>query len=245
MDNDVLGMVAMQHQFGPGKAVKMKNQVGVAAATSILFSVTAVAPASAIDNIQLLGVQETFMVNGTLIGYTVTGLSPSADAVPYPVAGRLYEAMVTAEALQGTVTPVVPDFNARAESGSNYPVLANVSSLSGAPLGQGGSTTGKIYFDVVGDVPNSVVYNDGSHDILGWIQPPSIPPAESSGGGSGGSEGVTGPTGGNGSEGVTGSTGPNEAVPNTTATENGNGGSSGGNVGSGVGPGPGSGRGGR
>ena len=32
----------------------------------------------------------------------------------------------------------------------------------------GGSSTGKIYFDVVGDVPNSVVYNNGDHDLPGW-----------------------------------------------------------------------------
>jgi len=194
--------------------VKIKKLAGTVAATSIMFSVGAVAPASATDNIRLFGVQETFMANGTVIGYTVTGLMPSVDVVPYPVAGRLYEAPVTAEALQGTVIPVVPNFNARAESGANYRVLANVSSLSGAPLGQGGSTTGKIYFDVVGDVPNSVVYNDGSHDILGWIQTPGISPAEVAPGGSSG--------GGGGSEGVTGSTRPNQASPQTPAGEGGN-----------------------
>ena len=33
----------------------------------------------------------------------------------------------------------------------------------------GGSTTGKLYFDVVGDTPNSVVYNDGVQDLLVWV----------------------------------------------------------------------------
>ena len=28
---------------------------------------------------------------------------------------------------------------------------------------------GKLYFDVVGDVPNSVVWNDGTRDILAWV----------------------------------------------------------------------------
>jgi hypothetical protein len=107
---------------------------------------------------------------------------PSADAVPYPVAGQLYEATVKADALVGTVTPFVPFFNARAESRANYRVLANVSNIGG-PIGQGGSTTGKVYFDVVGDVPNSVVFNNGAEDILGWIQPPAVaeelaPPAK-------------------------------------------------------------------
>jgi len=206
--------------------VKLRH-VAAVVATTITLCVGAAAPAFAIDNIRPFGVQETFMVNGALIGYTVTGLTPSSDPVPYPTAGRLYEATVTADALQGTVFPVVPDFNARAESGTNYPVLAGVSSLSGAPLGEGGSTTGKIYFDVVGDAPNSVVYNDGSHDILGWIQPPGISAAETPGGSTNASTGSqdnasTGSPGtSDNSQGVTGSTGPNEASPNVTAPSTG------------------------
>ena len=30
-------------------------------------------------------------------------------------------------------------------------------------------TQGARYFDVVGDVPNSVVYNDGSQDLMAWF----------------------------------------------------------------------------
>jgi Domain of unknown function (DUF1942) len=120
-------------------------------------------------------VQETLKdMNGPLIGYTVTGLMQAADPVPYRAAGRLYEATVTANALVGTVSPAPPWFNARAENGNNYPALANVSSLSGATIGQGGSTTGKVYFDVVGDAPNSVVFNNGFEDILGWVEPPAV-----------------------------------------------------------------------
>ena len=102
---------------------------GVAAST-IMFGFGAVAPAWATSNIQVLGVQETVKdINGPLTGYTVTGLMPSSDPVPYPV-------------------------------------------------GQGGSSTGKVYFDVVGSTPNSVVYNNGFEDILGWIQPPGLAPEE-------------------------------------------------------------------
>ena len=36
----------------------------------------------------------------------------------------------------------------------------------------GGAVPGKLYFDVVGDVPNSVVYNDGVQDLLTWIPGP-------------------------------------------------------------------------
>jgi Domain of unknown function (DUF1942) len=153
--------------------VQFTKLAGAVAATAVLFSVGAVAPASATSNLQLLGLQETLKdLDGPLIGYTVTGLMPSADPVPYPVAGRLYEATVKADALAGTVTPAVADFNARAENGANYRVLETVSSLSEAPIGPGDSTTGKVYFDVVGDAPNSVVFNNGFEDILGWVTPP-------------------------------------------------------------------------
>ena len=161
--------------------MKIRKVAGAVAATAIMFSIGAPAPASAADNMKLFGVQETLIDYGlgTEIGYTVTGLMPTADVIPHPVSGRLYEATVNAVALQGTVTPVVPFFNARAISGHNYRVIANVwtpQGLSGAALPQGASTTGKIYFDVVGDVPNSVLYNDGSHDLLGWVDPPVAVP---------------------------------------------------------------------
>jgi hypothetical protein len=125
------------------------------AATTIMFGFGAVAPAWATSNIKELGVQETVKdINGPLTGYTVTGLMPSSDPVPYPVAGRLWEATVKTDALVGTVVPAPALFNARAENGDNYRSLANVASLGG-PVGQGGSSTGKVYFDVVGSTPNT------------------------------------------------------------------------------------------
>ena len=170
------------------------------AATTIMFGFGAVAPAWATSNIKELGAQETIKdINGPLTGYTVTGLMPSSDPVPYPVAGQLYEATVKADALVGTAMPAVWDFNARAERGANYPALATVSSLSAAPIGQGGTTTGKVYFDVIGDVPNSVVFNNGIEDILGWIQPPGISPGGSPTGGDGASTDTSGGAPGAGS----------------------------------------------
>jgi hypothetical protein len=184
------------------------------AATSIMFGFGAVAPAWATSNIQVLGVQETVKdINGPLTGYTVTGLMPSSDPVPYPVAGRLYEATVKTDALVGTVVPAPALFNARAENGDNYRSLANVASLGG-PVGQGGSSTGKVYFDVVGSTPNSVVYNNGFEDILGWIQPPGLAPEELAPAASGG---------GSSSAGGEGSTGPNQASPDTSGGEIGGG----------------------
>jgi hypothetical protein len=69
----------------------------------------------------------------------------------------LYEANVTNE---GGV-PIAALFNARAESGANYRFI-------------GGGIPGNIYFDVVGDIPNSVVYNDAVQDLLVWVSPTPI-----------------------------------------------------------------------
>ncbi len=193
--------------------MKTKAFAGAVAVSAALVGFGGVPHAWATSNLQLFGVQETLRnLNGPLIGYTVTGLMPSGDPVAYPVAGSLYEATVKADALEGTVVPFVPFFNARAESGQNYRVLEGVSNIGG-PIGQGGSTTGKIYFDVVGDVPNSVVLNDGAEDILGWVSPPGIAPAEIAPPASGGS--------GGGDEGSAGSTGPDQASPNTSGGETG------------------------
>jgi hypothetical protein len=65
---------------------------------------------------------------------------------------------------------LVPLFNARAESGQSYPVIGG----GVAPAPPGGQTNGTLYFDVVGDTPNSVVYNDGTQDLLVWVSPKPI-----------------------------------------------------------------------
>ncbi len=60
--------------------MKIKHVAGAVATTAVLFSFGGVPPASATSNIQLFGEQETLKdLNGPLIGYTVTGLMPSAD----------------------------------------------------------------------------------------------------------------------------------------------------------------------
>jgi Domain of unknown function (DUF1942) len=150
------------------KVRKLAAPVGIAAIT-ISIAASTVIPASAANNIKPFGQQETLNDYGTgapMIGYTVTGLNPSSDAVPHN--GQLYEATVTVEGLGGWATPIVPMFNARAESGENYRVI--VGAPGGPPAAPpGGSSTGKLYFDVVGDVPNSVVYNDGTQDLLVWV----------------------------------------------------------------------------
>lgn len=129
-----------------------------AAAIAISIATGVAGPASAADNIKPFGQPETLLdwaTGAPMITYTVMGLNPSSDAVPHN--GQLYEAPVIVDA-RGAI-PMVSMFNARAESGANYRVI-------------GGTAPGKLYFDIVGDVPNSVVYNDGVRDLLVWIPGP-------------------------------------------------------------------------
>jgi hypothetical protein len=161
--------MASAHEWGVNvKVKKLAAPVGVVAVAIAAAGITAF-PASAANNIKPFGQQETLNDNVTgapMIGYTVTGLHPSSDAVFHN--GQLYEATVTVDGLGGWATPLVPLFNARAEGGDNYRVIANA---PGGPAAAppGGSSTGKLYFDVVGPVPNSVVYNDGVQDLLAWV----------------------------------------------------------------------------
>lgn len=160
--------------------VKIKELAGAVAAATVMFSVGSVAPASAAVP-QVFGLQQTVTgPEGGEIGYTVTKFSPSGDAIPYPVSGQLYEVTVRADALNGMPTPAVQAFSAQSESGQNYPALAGVwtpQGLSGATLLPGGHANGKVYFDAVGEPPTSVVYNGGG-EMLTWIEPPTVPPAE-------------------------------------------------------------------
>ncbi len=104
--------------------------------------------------------------------WKISNLKPSTDTIPgYPVAGTLWEATASVRAAKGTVTPIIPDFNARAAGGVNYPVLwqaATTDGISGATIPQGVKSTGKLYFDVTGPAPTQVVYNNGVSDLLVW-----------------------------------------------------------------------------
>jgi Domain of unknown function (DUF1942) len=123
--------------------------------------------------------------------WTITGLKPSSDVIPYPVAGTLWEATATDEAVMGGVTPIVSNLNARAGNGENYQALFGVATPQGvnpATLAQGQKTSGKVYFDVIGAAPISVVYNAGGVDVLVWAGMPA--PARTGGGGTASSAGT-------------------------------------------------------
>lgn len=164
------------------KIATSKNLMVAAAAASVsvLYAPAAIADDSV--NHSLGSAAE--LTNGDVVqAWTVSDLKPSSDAIPYPVAGTLWEATATDHAVRGTVTPIVSNLNARARSGQTYRVLFGVATPQGvnpSTLPQGQKTTGKVYFDVTGDAPDSVLYNAGGPDLVVWVQPPPAPPRSSS-----------------------------------------------------------------
>lgn len=148
----------------------------VAAAGSVGFMIGA-PPATADATTQTLGSQGKLVdaAGNVVQSWTVNDLKPSSDVIPHPVYGALWEATATDEAVQGGATPIVSNLNARARSGETYRVLFGAATPQGvnpATLAQGEKTSGKVYFDVTGDKPDSVVYNAGGQDLLVWVQAP-------------------------------------------------------------------------
>jgi Domain of unknown function (DUF1942) len=149
------------------KVTKLAAPLGVAAVA--IGIVAAAPPASAISNIKPFGQQERLndAAGNPMIGYTVKDLVKSSDPVPHN--GQLYAATLVVDSTGVWAYPMVGMFNARSQGGDNYRVIANAGPDAAPP---GGSSTGTLYFDVVGPEPNSVVYNDGVQDLLGWIPGP-------------------------------------------------------------------------
>jgi hypothetical protein len=142
--------------------VKITNALAAAAAVAAAGSVgiIGVPIASADDATTTIGSQAKLVDGNGVQGWTITNLKTSTDAIPYPVAGTLWEATATDEAIEGGATPIVSNLNARAKSGQTYRVLFGVATPQGvnpATVAQGEKTTGKVYFDVTGDTPDSVV----------------------------------------------------------------------------------------
>ncbi len=105
--------------------------------------------------------------------WSVSDLRASTDTAPgYPLAGRLWEATASVEALTGAVTPMIPNVYAVSASGERYQVLwqvASPSSIPGATISQGDTSTGKVYFDVTGADPIAVIYtNGGAMPAMMW-----------------------------------------------------------------------------
>jgi Domain of unknown function (DUF1942) len=155
-----------------GNTVKTSAKTALAAAGIAAVGFFTAAPASANPIIQGLGTSET-LVDGPLVSaYTVNNLEPTNVVIPgYTATGHVWQADVNVRATSGTVTPVVSNFNARTNDNQTYRVIGTSptpNALSPAPISQGGQASGKIYFDVTGAPPTSVVYNDGVQDVLVW-----------------------------------------------------------------------------
>ena len=147
--------------------------VGVAPVVVIVDSAP-IASADSSAAIRDLGNQLDLTDGSVVQRWTVSSLNKSTDEIPYPVQGTLWEATATDQALQGTAVPIVSNLNARGRNGENYRVLFQVATPQGvnpAALAQGEMASGKVYFDVTGDMPDSVVYNAGGDDLLVWTQP--------------------------------------------------------------------------
>lgn len=168
--------------------MKITNALAAAAAVAAAGSVGFLGtPIAAADDLTTTTIgNEAKLTNGNVVqGWTISNLKTSTDQIPYPVAGTLWEAIATDQAIEGSATPIVSNLNARTKSGETYRVLYGVATPQGvnpATLAQGQKTTGKIYFDIVGDTPDSVVYNAGGHDLLVWVQPPPQLPTKRGGG---------------------------------------------------------------
>jgi hypothetical protein len=150
-------------------AVTSTAVVGLTAAT-----IATAASASAYSNVGKFGTYERLYDAGGAVvaAWSVDNLEPSAATIRgYPLHGKLWEATATVKAVRGTVTPIIPNLNARTDHGRNYQALWEAftgAGISGATLAQGGRSTGKIYFDATGDAPTRVMYNNGVEDLLIW-----------------------------------------------------------------------------
>jgi hypothetical protein len=100
------------------------------------------------------------------IDYTVGPLQPSGHN------DGVYFSEVTAKGVNGSPTPNIADFNARAANSSTYAVVKGnePDGLPNQPLAPGAEINGRLYFDVKGGTaPDSVVYRDaGGTDKVVW-----------------------------------------------------------------------------
>lgn len=125
-----------------------------------------VAPAYADPTVVGFGQTQEIQSPGGAIDYTVENLQPSGhnDGIWY--------SDVTAEAVSGSPTPNIADFNARAVNSATFAVMKGneVDGLPNGPIAAGSQTSGRLYFDVKsGTTPDSVVYRDaGGHDKVVW-----------------------------------------------------------------------------
>lgn len=166
------------------KSISTALTAGALAAAGVL-SVSLSLPTAAADpdpsaSTHPLGSQGTLAEGPGVQGWTISDLRPSSDSIPYQPRGTLWEATATDEALQGSAIPIIANLNAQSSSGQNYQSLFNVPTAQGIvprALTEGQKTSGKVYFDVTGDAPDSLVYQSGGNDLIRWVAPAPQPKA--------------------------------------------------------------------
>jgi Domain of unknown function (DUF1942) len=146
--------------------LQIASKATVVAAGIATAGVLVATPASADPELVPFGQTAEIPSPGGAINYTVGNLQPSGhnDGVWY--------SDVTAQAVSGTPTPNIADFNARAVNSSTFAVMKGneTDGLPNGPLAPGTQATGKLYFNVrAGTSPDSVVYRDaGGTDKVVW-----------------------------------------------------------------------------
>jgi hypothetical protein len=152
--------------------IRLSAVIAAVAALVVALVLTS-APASAATQDVKWGAWGKLYDGMVVQSWKVDSLKKSSDTIPnYPLAGQLWEAKATVRAEQGTVTPVIPNLNARSSDGTNYRVLWQAyspQSIPGATIVQGTENSGKVYFDVTGPSPNSVAYFNGADDLIVWM----------------------------------------------------------------------------
>ena len=156
--------------------MKISRMVTTAVAAVVIATIgVASAPiASAYPNVGKLGseIKMSDTVGQVVLSWTVSNLRSSSDTIPdLPVYGKLWEATATVKAIQGSVTPQIPEFNAVAPNQAAYRVLWQAyapQGISGATIQQGQQSSGKLYFDVTGPPPTTVTLNNGMQDLMIW-----------------------------------------------------------------------------
>ncbi|WP_162563815.1 MPT63 family protein, partial [Mycolicibacterium mucogenicum] len=156
---------------------KITIAIGAAAAFGLIATPFAVADSTQPASVSPAPTTIAFGKDGKLVDgntvaeWQISNLKPSTDVLSQHLNGTLWEATAEYSAERGSSQPFVPNLNARTADGENYRVLwgaATPQGLNPAGLSEGQESKGKVYFDVTGAAPTSVVYTDGDREVLKW-----------------------------------------------------------------------------
>ncbi|WP_165606013.1 MPT63 family protein, partial [Mycolicibacterium mucogenicum] len=156
---------------------KITIAIGAAAAFGLIATPFAVADPAQPAGVTSAPTTVAFGADGKLVDgntvaeWQISNLKPSTDVLSQHLNGTLWEATAEYTAERGNSQPFVPNLNARTAAGENYRVLwgaATPQGINPAGLAEGQESKGKIYFDVTGAAPTSVVYTDGDREVIKW-----------------------------------------------------------------------------